>query len=98
MHDAYGVIDIRCTMHALSLTPDAQGITPYAKYAKYDTACTVHYNRRTIRAAWQPLKGIAIKNIYVRELTYHTTTKKCKFKGTTKQKISANSKQNSKRL
>jgi hypothetical protein len=30
---------------------------------------------------WQPLKGISIKNIYVFELSYPTTTKIYQFKG-----------------
>jgi hypothetical protein len=52
MHDACGVIDTACTVHAVSLTP----------HAKYDTACTIDE-----RFEQQPLKGIPIKNIYVPE-------------------------------
>jgi hypothetical protein len=40
-----------------------------------DTACTVY--ERFVRH-WQPLKGISIKNIYVRELSLY---KLYKFKG-----------------
>jgi hypothetical protein len=36
---------------------------------------------------FQPLKGIYIKNIYVLELSYSTTTKIYKFKGATLQNI-----------
>jgi hypothetical protein len=39
------------------------------------------HNDETFVRAWQPLKGISIKNIYVRELSYPTTTKLYKFKG-----------------
>jgi hypothetical protein len=43
-----------------------------------DTAYTI--NER-FRWPWEPLKEIAIKNIYVLELSYPTTKKICKFKG-----------------
>jgi hypothetical protein len=55
-------------MHAVSLIP----------HAKHDTACTI--NERFERP-WQPLKGISIKNIYVPELSYHTTQKFINLKG-----------------
>jgi hypothetical protein len=93
--NACGVNDTACTVHTLSLPP----------HAKYDTACTID---ERFMHPWQPLKGISIKNMYVRELSYPTTTKIYKFQGATIQKIScmrpkiahilANSKQNSKRL
>jgi hypothetical protein len=70
MHDACGVIDTACTVHAVSLTP----------HAKYDTACTID---EQFVWPWQPLQGISIKNVYVRELSYPTTTKIYKFKGAT---------------
>jgi hypothetical protein len=46
-------------MHAVSLTP----------HAVYDTACTI------VQRPWKPIKGKSIKNIYVGELSYPTTTK-----------------------
>jgi hypothetical protein len=49
-------------VNVVSLTP----------HAKYDTACTI--NKRFERP-WQPLKGISIKNVYVRELPSPTTKK-----------------------
>jgi hypothetical protein len=55
-------------MHAVSLTP----------HAKYDTACTTD---KRFEWPWQPLKGISIKNIYVPELSYPTTTKSINLKG-----------------
>jgi hypothetical protein len=65
MHDACGVIDsacmcacsvidTACTVHTVSLTP----------HAKYDTACLID---KRFERPWQPLKGISIKNIYVRD-------------------------------
>jgi hypothetical protein len=45
-----------------------------------DTACII--NER-FEQSGQPLKGISIKNIYVPELSYPTTTKTNKFKGVT---------------
>jgi hypothetical protein len=92
-------------VHAVSLTP----------HAKYDTACTID---EWFERPWQPLKGISIINVYVRELSYATTTKYINLKGLPNKKIfvhavsltphalflrpkidriSANSKQNSKR-
>jgi hypothetical protein len=62
MHDACGIIDTACTVHAVSLTP----------HAKYDTACTID---ERLERPWQPLKGISVKNIYVPELSYPTTKK-----------------------
>jgi hypothetical protein len=57
-------------MHAVSLTP----------HAKYSTACTID---ELFERPWQPLKGISIKNIHVRKLSYpiSITTKLYKFKG-----------------
>jgi hypothetical protein len=46
---------------------------------KYDTACTI--NERFERP-WQPFNGISIKNMYVPEFSYPTTTKIKEFKGT----------------
>jgi hypothetical protein len=74
MDSACGVIDTACTMPAVSLTP----------HAKYDTACTID---ERFERAWQPLKGISIKNIYVPELSYPITKKINKFKGATYEKI-----------
>jgi hypothetical protein len=65
---ACSVNDTACTMHAMVLTP----------HAKYDTKCTL--DERFDRP-WQPLKGISIKNMYGRELSYPTTSKIYKFKG-----------------
>jgi hypothetical protein len=51
-----------------------------------DTPCKIWlrmHNRRTIRRAWQSLKGISIKNIYDPELSYPTPKKIYKFKGAT---------------
>jgi hypothetical protein len=70
MHDACGVIDIACMVHAVPLTP----------HAKYDTACTIN---EQFERPWQPLKGIYIKNIYVPELSFPTPKKIYKFKGAT---------------
>jgi hypothetical protein len=71
-----------------------------------DTACTID---ERFERPWQPLKGIAIKNIYVPELSYPTTKKYIHLKLSFNtyiptflrskiDHISADSKQNSKRL
>jgi hypothetical protein len=85
MHGACGVIDTACKMnfkkgklakllcHARKLKMDAVSLTPDA-LCMQNLRHRVH-NGRTIRF-WQPLKGISIKNIYVRALLYPTTTKK----------------------
>jgi hypothetical protein len=45
------------------------------------------HDRWRIRAALQPLKGIYIQKLYVRDLSYPTTTRINKFKGAARQKI-----------
>jgi hypothetical protein len=47
-------------------------------FAKYDTSWTL--NERFVRP-WQPLQGISINNIYIRKLSYPTTTIINTFKG-----------------
>jgi hypothetical protein len=68
-------------MHAVSLPPHAHvlavSMTPQAKY---DTASTID---ERFERSWQSLKGISIKNIYVPELSYPTTTKIYKCIGAT---------------
>jgi hypothetical protein len=54
-------IQKKLKMHVVSMTP----------HAKYDTACTID---ERFERPWQPLKGISIKNIYVPEFSYPTTT------------------------
>jgi hypothetical protein len=70
MHDACGIIDTICTVHAVTLT----------LHAKYDTACTI--NKR-FKQPWQALEGntVSIKNIYVPELSHPTTKKYINLKG-----------------
>jgi hypothetical protein len=46
-----------CTVIAVSLTP----------HAEYNTTCTI--DERFVWP-WQPLNGLSIKNVYVRELSY----------------------------
>jgi hypothetical protein len=94
MHGACGTFDTACTVHAVSLTP----------HAKYDRM----NDRRTIPTTLAALKGISIKNIYVPEMYYPTPKKYVNLKGLPNKNarflrskidhISANSKQNSKRL
>jgi hypothetical protein len=68
-------------MHAVSMTPHARcmrcmSLTLNALcMGVIDTACTID---ERFELPWQPLKGISIKNTYVREmfeLSYPTTTK-----------------------
>jgi hypothetical protein len=52
---------------------------------KMENACGVNYTACTMDERFmrpcQSLKGISIRNIYVREFSYPTATKFCKYKG-----------------
>jgi hypothetical protein len=80
MHGACGVIDTACTVHAVSMTPNAIKnfrTTSKSKNQRQNIdmmhdACGVI---ESLTWPWQPLKGISIKNIYVPELSYPTTKK-----------------------
>jgi hypothetical protein len=60
-----------------------------------ETACTI--GKRFVRP-WQPLKGISIKNVYVRELSYPTLTPHARYLRPEIRHVSENSQQNSERL
>jgi hypothetical protein len=72
MINACGVNDTACMIHAVVMdTACTVLVVLLTPHAKYDTACTIG---ERFEWAWQPLKGISIKNIYVCGLSYPTTT------------------------